>query len=135
MKFKINHVFLVQCMYFVLSATTAYQKIVDFTIPKWFAHKFEASFIGLIPFGIAISFIVITVLESTIAIAMVFSILNKEFQVESEKIVYNFGLDVSLILFIILFFGSFLVGDYNNGALDFMYFIGTLFIRKKLIVN
>jgi hypothetical protein len=25
------------------------------------------------------------------------------------------------------------VGDYSNGALDFMYFIGTLLIRKKLI--
>jgi hypothetical protein len=135
MKFKINHIFLVQCMYFALSATTAYQKIIEFTIPEWFVHKFEQSFIGLIPFGIPFSFIVITILESTIAIAMVFSILNKEFQVESEKIVYNFGLDVSLILFIILFFGSFLVGDYNNGALDFMYFIGTLFIRKKLIIN
>lgn len=135
MKFKINHVFLVQCMYFVLSATTAYQKISDFTVPEWFASKFETSFIGLIPFGIPFSFIVIAVLESTIAIAMVFSILNKEFQVDSGKIAYNFGLDLSLILFIILFFGSFLVGDYNNGALDFMYFIGTLFIRKKLILN
>ena len=133
MKFKINHVFLVQCMYFVLSATTAYQKIIDFTVPEWFASKFETSFIGLIPFGIPFSFIVIAVLESTIAIAMIFSILNKEFQVDSEKIAYNFGLDLSLILFIILFFGSFLVGDYNNGALDFMYFIGTLFFRKKIM--
>ena len=135
MKFKINHIFLVQCMYFALSATTAYQKIIEFTIPEWFVHKFEQSFIGLIPFGIPFSFIVITILESTIAIAMIYSMLNKEFKVGSEKLVFNFGLDLSLILFIILFFGSFLVGDYNNGALDFMYFIGTLFIRNKLIVN
>ena len=62
MKFKINHVFLVQCMYFVLSATTAYQKISDFTVPEWFASKFETSFIGLIPFGIPFSFIVIGLL-------------------------------------------------------------------------
>jgi hypothetical protein len=135
MKFKINHVFLVQCIYFALSATTAYQKISDFTLPEWFAHKFETSFIGLIPFGIPFSFIVIAVLESTIAIAMIYSMLNKEYKVESEKLAYNFGLDLSLILFIILFFGSFLVGDYNNGALDFMYFIGTLIIRQKLITN
>ena len=122
-------------MYFALSAATAYQKIIEFTIPEWFVHKFEHSFIGLIPFGIPFSFIVITIIESTIAIAMIYSMLNKEYQVESEKLAYNFGLDLSLILFIILFFGSFLVGDYNNGALDFMYFIGTLFIRNKLIVN
>jgi hypothetical protein len=122
-------------MYFALSATTAYQKIVDLTIPEWFIHKFETSFIGLIPFGISFSFIAITILESSIAIAMIYSVLKKEFQIESEKIVYNFGLDLSLILFIILFSGSFLVGDYNNGALDFIYFIGTLIIRNKLIIN
>jgi quinol-cytochrome oxidoreductase complex cytochrome b subunit len=66
---------------------------------------------------------------------MIYSMLNKEYKVESEKLAYNFGLDLSLILFIILFFGSFLVGDYNNGALDFIYFIGTLIIRQKLITN
>jgi len=120
-------------MYFALSATTAYQKIVEFKVPEWFAHKFENSFIGLIPFGIPFSFIVIAILESTIAVSMIVSILNKEFREDSKKVVYNLGLDLSLILFIILFFGSFLVGDYSNGALDFMYFIGTLLIRKKLI--
>lgn len=135
MKFKINHVFLIQCLYFALSATTAYQKIIDFVIPDWFVHKFENSFIGLLPSGLAFSFIVITVLESVIAISMILSVLNKEFREDSKRIAYDLGLDLSLILFIILFFGSFLVGDYNNGALDFMYFIGTLFIRKKLIVN
>lgn len=133
MKIKINHIFLIQCMYFALSATTAYQKIVEFKVPEWFAHKFENSFIGLIPFGIPFSFIVIAILESTIAVSMIVSILNKEFREDSKKVVYNLGLDLSLILFIILFFGSFLVGDYSNGALDFMYFIGTLLIRKKLI--
>jgi hypothetical protein len=135
MKFKISHLLLVQCMYFALSATTAYQKIIDFAIPEWFTHKFENSFIGLIPFGIPFSFIVITILESTIAITMIVSVLNKEFQENSKKTAYHFALDLSLILFIILFFGSFLVGDYNNGALDFIYFIGTLFIRKKLFVD
>jgi hypothetical protein len=120
-------------MYFALSATTAYQKIIEFKVPEWFAHKFENSFIGLIPFGIPFSFIVIAILESTIAVSMIVSILNKEFREDSKKVVYNLGLDLSLILFIILFFGSFLVGDYSNGALDFMYFIGTLLIRKKLI--
>jgi hypothetical protein len=133
MKIKINHIFLIQCMYFALSATTAYQKIIEFKVPEWFAHKFENSFIGLIPFGIPFSFIVIAILESTIAVSMIVSILNKEFREDSKKVVYNLGLDLSLILFIILFFGSFLVGDYSNGALDFMYFIGTLLIRKKLI--
>ncbi|MBL7937017.1 MAG: hypothetical protein JNM51_14515 [Bacteroidia bacterium] len=133
MKLKINHLFLIQCLYFALSATTAYQKIVELTVPEWFIHKFENSFIAIIPFGISISFIVISFLELTIAISMVISVLNREFLIESDRVVFNFGLDLSLVLFVILFFGSFLVGDYNNGAFDFMYFIATLFIRKKII--
>lgn len=134
MKLKINHLFLIQCLYFALSATTAYQKIVELSVPEWFLHKFENSFIAIVPYGITISFIIISFLELTIAISMVISVLNKEFLIGSGKTFFNFGLDLALVLFVILFFGSFLVGDYNNGAFDFMYFIATLFIRKKVIL-
>lgn len=133
MKVKINHTFLIQCLYFLLAATTAFQKIIEFKVPDWFILKFSNSFIGIIPFGITISFIIITILESTIAITMLVSILYKEYLISSNKAIYNLALDLSLVLFVILFFGSFLVSDYTNGALDFIYFIGTLIIRKKLI--
>ena len=65
---------------------------------------------------------------------MIVSLLRKEYHVDVNKVSLNLGLDLSLVLFLILFFGSFLVGDYENGALDFLYFIWTLAIRNKLII-
>jgi hypothetical protein len=134
MKLKINHTFLIQLLFLSLAGITAFQKISGLAIPEWFIHKFENSFINLIPFGITISFIVITLLETSIAICMVFSLIKREYKLDSERVNLNFGLDLALVLFLVLFFGSFLVGDYENGALDFLYFVGTLAIRKKFIV-
>ncbi len=79
-------------------------------------------------------FLLITLLETTVAICMILSLVKKEYQDISQRVSFNFGLDLALVLFVILFFGSFLVSDYENGALDFLYFIGTLAIRNKLIV-
>jgi hypothetical protein len=134
MKIKINHMLLIQLLFLSLAGITAFQKISGLAIPEWFIHKFENSFINLIPFGITISFIVITLLETSIAICMVFSLIKREYKLDSERVNLNFGLDLALVLFLVLFFGSFLVGDYENGALDFLYFVGTLAIRKKFIV-
>ena len=134
MKIKINHMLLIQLLFLSLAGITAFQKISGLAIPEWFIHKFENSFINLIPFGITISFIVITLLETSIAICMIFSLIKREYKLDSERVNLNFGLDLALVLFLVLFFGSFLVGDYENGALDFLYFVGTLAIRKKFIV-
>lgn len=134
MKFKINHTVLIQFLFLSLAGITAYQKISGLVIPEWFSNKFQDSMIGFIPFGIPLSFIIITILETSIAICMIVSLLKREYKVDANKVSLNLGLDLSLVLFVILFFGSFLVGDYENGALDFLYFIGALAIRNKLIV-
>ncbi len=134
MKFKINHTLLIQLVLLSLAGITAYQKISGLVVPDWFIHKFEGSFIGLIPFGISLSFLLITILETTIAICMIISLFKREYKAESNKVSLNLGLDLALVLFLILIFGSFLVGDYENGALDFLYFIGFLAIRNKLII-
>lgn len=134
MKLKINHTVLIQLLFLSLAGLTAFQKISGLTIPEWFVNKFQDSIIGIIPFGIPLSFILITLLETTIAICMIVSLLKREYQVDANKVSLNLGLDLSLVLFVILFFGSFLVGDYENGALDFLYFIGTLAIRNKVII-
>lgn len=132
-KFKVNHTFLVQLLFLSLAGITAWQKISGLAVPQWFEHKFENSFIASVPFGISFSFLVITFLELSIALCMMYSIVKQEYKLQAEKLIFNWGLDLSLILFLLLFFGSFLVGDYDNGALDFLYFIGTLAIRKKII--
>ena len=134
MKFKINHTILVQLLYLSLAGITAWQKISGLAVPQWFQQKFENSVITFVPYGISISFLLITFLELSIALIMIYSLVKLEYKLQEEKLVFNFGLDLSMILFLLLFFGSFLVGDYDNGALDFLYFIGTLVIRKKIIV-
>ena len=134
MKLKINHTVLIQLLFLSLAGLTAFQKISGLAIPEWFVNKFQDSIIGIIPFGIPLSFILITLLETTIAICMIVSLLKREYQVDANKVSLNLGLDLSLVLFVILFFGSFLVGDYENGALDFLYFIGNLAIRNKAII-
>ena len=134
MKFKINHTILVQLLYLSLAGITAWQKISVLAVPHWFQQKFENSIITFVPYGISISFLLITFLELSIALIMIYSLVKQEYKLQEEKLVFNLGLDLSMILFLLLFFGSFLVGDYDNGALDFLYFIGTLVIRKKIIV-
>ena len=55
MKLKINHTLLIQLLFLSLAGITAFQKISGLEIPEWFIHKFENSFINLIPFGITCS--------------------------------------------------------------------------------
>lgn len=132
MKLKINNTLLIIFLYLSIAGTTAYQKISGLTIPEWFHNKFSESIIGIIPFGIPIAFIIITILETSITLLMVFALYNKEYLKESKQKYLELGLDVSLILFTILVFGSFLVQNYDNGALDFLYFIGTLYLKNNL---
>lgn len=132
MKLKINNTLLIIFLYLYIAGTTAYQKISGLTIPEWFHNKFSESIIGIIPFGIPIAFIIITILETSITLLMVFALYNKEYLKESKQKYLELGLDVSLVLFTILVFGSFLVQNYDNGALDFLYFIGTLYLKNHL---
>ncbi len=134
MRLNINRIFLVQLLYLSLAGTTALQKIIPFEIPTWFISKFQNS-IGLIPFGIEISFIIITLLESAIASIILISIVKKEYQSENDKSFLKLALELSLILFLILFFGSFLTMNYENGALDFIYFIGTIYLYGFFIIK
>jgi len=131
MRFNINKTLLIQLLYLSLASITALQKIIPLEIPNWFISKFSKT-IGLIPFGIELSFIIITLLEATIALLMLTSIIKKEYLSKKDKTLLNLSLELSLVLFLVLFFGSFLTMDYENGALDFIYFIGTLYLYQLI---
>jgi hypothetical protein len=132
MKLKINNTLLIILLYLSIAGTTAYQKISGLAVPEWFHNKFSESIIGAIPFGITISFMIIIALETSISCIMILSIYKKEYHSLNSKKYLSLGLDLSLVLFTILVFGSFLVQNYDNGALDFLYFIGTLYIKNNL---
>lgn len=133
MKDNINNTLLIQLLYLSLTVITALQKIIPFQIPDWFLEKFEPTFLSYIPYGISFSFVSIAALEVLISVVFVLSIANKEFLTKNSKNYLNFGFDLSMLLFLILFFGSFLAKDYQNGAIDFMYFGFTFFIKKELL--
>jgi hypothetical protein len=130
---SINNLLLTQLLYLSLAAVTAYQKISGAAVPEWFIKKFEPSIFGMIPFGVAAAFWIIALLEAAIAIVFLVSIFKMEFRAALPKTWLSFGFDLSMLLFLILFFGSFLVGDYSNGAFDFMYFAATFFLKKELV--
>jgi hypothetical protein len=132
MKLKINNIVLIQLLYLSLAGITSIQKISGATVPEWFIKKFEATLIGAIPFGISLSFLTIILLEAMIALTFLASLLRKEYRKDADRSLLSFGMDLSMLLFLILFFGSFLAADYNNGALDFMYFGFTFYLKKEL---
>jgi hypothetical protein len=120
---------LIQIMFTVLLGTAAYHKLIGEIPPNWFLNKFSSSFLSAIPFGLHISFVIILFLEVIIPFLFLLSIIKKEFT--SEKYTFSsIGFNLALILFIILVFGSFLVQDYENGFIDFVYFTATLFMKR-----
>ena len=134
MKKGINNILLIQLLFFSLAGITALQKITGTFVPEWFFKKFDPTLIGSVPYGIELSFLTIIVLESLIAVCFLVSIIKMEFISERDKSFLFWGFDLAMLLFLILFFGSFLASDYNNGALDFMYF-GITYLLKRDVEN
>ncbi len=131
MKLGINNILLTQLLFLALSGITAWQKISGLTVPEWFLKKFESSIFGMVPIGIPFAFYTIVLLETAIALVFIVSLFNMEFKNNVDRKWLCFGLDLSMLLFLVLFFGSFLVSDYSNGALDFMYFGFSFFMKRE----
>lgn len=113
-----------------LSGLPALQKISGQFPPEWFVKKFTPTILGQIPFGIELSFGIIVVLEAIIAILFIYSLLLLLIQKPNYNTILRLSFDVALILMLILFFGSFLVKDYDNGFKDFIYFVGILYLKN-----
>lgn len=122
--------FLILLIYLLLGAVTGIHKILGDFPPVWFKEKFDGSLIGMIPGGTALSFGIITILELSIAVLFIIAILKKEYKKDIIKTYSRAGFLASLLLFLILFFGSFLIQNYDNGFFDFVYFACTIFLMK-----
>ncbi len=130
MKKGINNILLIQLLFLSLAGITALQKITGAFVPEWFIKKFENTLIGAVPYGIELSFLTIIALETLIAVCFLISVVRMEFVSQRSKSFLFWGFDLAMLLFLVLFFGSFLAGDYSNGALDFMYF-GITYLFKR----
>ena len=117
----------------VLMGTAAYHKLLGDFPPEWFVRKFENTFFGAIPSGLTIAFGSIVLLEVAIPVIFLIALIKKQFALNSDEKL-NFlrvGFLLTLLLFVMLTFGSFLVQDYDNGFKDFLYFVGVYYLMRQ----
>jgi len=117
-------------LYISLAGIAGIHKLIGDFPPTWFYGKFKETFLNAIPGGIWLSFVLIVVLELAIALLFMIAFIKGEFKSQAKQTFTHFGFLASLSLFVVLFFGSFLVQDYDNGFNDFMYFGVTVFLMK-----
>jgi hypothetical protein len=121
---------LILLLYISLAGIAGIHKVLGDFLPKWFFEKFKDSFLNWVPGGIWLSFVLIVVLEIAIAVLFSIALIKGEFKAQAKQTFSYFGFVTSLTLFVILFFGSFLVQDYDNGFNDFVYFGVTVFLMN-----
>jgi len=117
-------------LYISLAGIAGIHKLIGDFPPTWFYGKFKETFLNAIPGGIWLSFVLIVVLELAIALLFMIAFIKGEFKSQAKQTFSHFGFLASLSLFVVLFFGSFLVQDYDNGFNDFVYFGVTVFLMK-----
>jgi len=115
-----------------LGAVTGIQKISGDFIPSWFAEKFGSTLIDAFPGSLEVSYSIIIALEISIGILAILALIKTEFLQNSSKRFSNLLFTCCYALFTILFFGSFVAHDYENGFSDFGYFAFTLLIQHFL---
>ena len=121
---------LILLIYALVGGITGIQKIVGEFPPKWYIDKYSSTLINWVPGGVMISFLIIVLLELAIASLFVLALLKGEFKESQTPKFSKWGFHVSLLLFLILFFGSFLAQSYDNGFMDFGYFAFTIYLMS-----
>ena len=116
--------------YAFLGGITGIQKIMGEFPPKWYIDKYSATLINWVPGGVMISFLIIVLLELAIASLFVLALLKGEFKESQTPKYAKWGFMAALLLFLILFFGSFIAQSYDNGFMDFGYFAFTIFLMS-----
>jgi hypothetical protein len=124
---------LILLLYITLAGIAGIHKLLGDFPPTWFYDKFKDTFLNWMPGGIWLSFVLIVVLEIAIAVLFSIALIKGEFKSQAKQTFSYFGFIASLALFVILFFGSFLVQDYDNGFNDFVYFAVTVFLMNYFL--
>jgi hypothetical protein len=122
---------LILTVYLSLSAITGIQKLAGNFPPEWFVQKFQQTLIHLFPGGLILSYAIIVGLELFAAICFLLALIKREFIAEKSSLFTGIGFNTCLLLFTVLFFGSFLAQDYENGFMDLGYFVFTVFLQRN----
>jgi hypothetical protein len=114
-----------------LTLIPAIHKLVNPIPAEWFIGLFKNSPINMIPGGLFFAYWILIILEFACGLLFTISIVSMEFKPTKTLKFGKLGFHLTFILFIILFFGSFLIQNYDNGFNDFLYFVGVLFIYER----
>ncbi len=117
-------------IYALLGGITAFQKTTGEFPPKWYIEKYSTTIINWLPGGVWVSFLIIVLLELAIAGLFAMALLKLEFREGQKKKFSKWGFYAALLLFLILFFGSFIAQSYENGFMDFGYFALTIYLMS-----
>lgn len=118
-----------------LTAIPGIHKLLGEQPPQWFHNLFDESLIGSIPFGVQASFTIIMLLELVAGLVFAVSLIGEFWQVSWRNKWIHCGFIMTQLLFVILFFGSFLVENYDNGFKDFIYLIAVVFVQLIFFVK
>ncbi len=121
---------LILLLYISLAGIAGTHKVLGAFPPAWFYEKFKDTFLNWMPGGLWFCFALIVFLELAIALLFAVALVKGEYKNEKPKTFSTYGFVASLALFVILFFGSFLVQDYDNGFNDFVYFGVTVYLMR-----
>lgn len=120
---------------FFLVALPGIHKLIGPIPPPWFITKFQLSFLTQLPGGLKSIYLILMLLELFTALSLFILLVLSWTSLNKLNTLFNIAFIGLQILFVILFFGSFLVEDYDNGFMDLMYFTGVLILKRIYITN
>ena len=123
---------LIFSIYFFLTGITGLQKINGDFPPAWFIDQFKGTILNCFPGSLVLCYTVIVGLEILAAFFFLAALIKTEFKTDSVQRFSALGFNTSLFLFTILFFGSFLIKNYENGFMDMGYFVMTLYASNYI---
>lgn len=119
----------------LLTGMPGVHKLLGDIPPQWFHNLFDKSIIGSIPFGVQASFTIIMLLELATGLVFTVSLIGEFRQTSWRHKWIRCGFIMTQLLFLILFFGSFLIENYDNGFKDFIYLVSIAFVQHFFFVN
>jgi hypothetical protein len=127
--------FLTPLIYLLMTCVAgipAVHKLLGDFPPEWFQRSFEPSVFGKIPNGVAVAFACVLLIELLTALLFARLLLGDLRGKPATVRGVNAAFGSALLMFLILFFGSFLIENYDNGFKDFVYFAVVVYFYQVI---
>lgn len=94
-------------------------------MPEWFAKQFGSTWLAQSPFGLTGSFYFIATLETAAFFGFFGSVLRLEW-LRGDPLLLRVSLAFSMLVFLVLAYGSRLTGKFDIAGWNYVYLFGTL---------